>query len=144
MTPSFQGEVMLLGWTETHNGGATVKFLLSDPSELEAFKTMTVRKGKVAGQRLACVLVEIGDDEKPVVHEQKPKGGELSRLAGIWCKDVRFHDWSNAANEEEARQFMLDTCMVSSRADLDNDDSAAQIFHNLIRIPFAEYLREVA
>ena len=62
-TTAFSGEVMLLGWKETHSGGAQVAFLLSDPEELEAFKRMTVAKGKVAGQRLACVLVEIHDDE---------------------------------------------------------------------------------
>lgn len=62
---AFQGELWLLGWRETHNGGATVTFQLSDPSELDAFKRMTIRKGRVSGQRVACVLVEIGDDEKP-------------------------------------------------------------------------------
>lgn len=67
MPIAFQGEVMLLGWKETHNGGAQVAFLLSDPDELEAFKRMTVTKGKVAGQRLACVLIEVDDETMPPV-----------------------------------------------------------------------------
>jgi len=66
MPIAFKGEVMLLGWRETHNGGAQVNLLLSDPDELAAFKRMTVSKGKVAGQRLACVLAEIHDEENTV------------------------------------------------------------------------------
>jgi hypothetical protein len=66
LTPVFHGEVMLAGWSESHNGGAKVTFWLSDPSELDAFRAMTVAKGKTAGQRLGCALVEIGDDDKPV------------------------------------------------------------------------------
>ena len=61
---SFQGELMLAGWKDTHNGGATVTFWLPDPAELEVFRGMTAKKGNVAGQRFMAVLAEIGDDEK--------------------------------------------------------------------------------
>ena len=61
---SFQGELMLAGWKDTHNGGATVTFWLPDPAELEVFRGMTAKKGNVAGQRFMAVLVEVGDDEK--------------------------------------------------------------------------------
>ena len=78
LDPAFQGELWLLGWRESHSGGATVTFQLSDPSELDAFRRMTVSKGKVAGQRLACVLVEIQDDEtaaRPTpIHYDKVRG----------------------------------------------------------------------
>lgn len=69
LKPTFQGEVQLVGWSDTHTRGPIIALRLSDSEELEVFKGMTVRKGGVAGQRLACVLVEIGDDEKPV-HQQ--------------------------------------------------------------------------
>lgn len=68
-TPVFQDELMLAGWSETHTGGAKVTFWLPDASALDAFRTMTVKKGNTAGQRFACVLVEIGDDEQPVEPE---------------------------------------------------------------------------
>ncbi|WYX08203.1 hypothetical protein WJ978_19770 [Achromobacter xylosoxidans] len=68
---AFQGEVMLAGWSQTHNGGAKVTFWLQDDTDLEAFKAMTVAKGKTAGQRLALVAVEIGDDEQPVVSREQ-------------------------------------------------------------------------
>ena len=107
----FVGEVQLLGWKETHNAGAQIALQLADPSELEPFKTMTVRKGKVAGQVLALLAVEVEDGEAleaalaraaatlgeraqtcaRVVDE--PKGGPLAQLAGRWCHDEEFSDW---------------------------------------------------
>lgn len=63
---TFQGEVQLAGWKETHSSGVTVTFWLPDTADLDAFRALTVRKGNQAGHRFACVLVEIGDDEQPV------------------------------------------------------------------------------
>jgi hypothetical protein len=74
ITPTFSGEFQLAGWSESHNGGCKVTFWLADPSELDAFRAMTVRKGQQAGHRLAAVLVEIGDDEQPVQPEPQAEG----------------------------------------------------------------------
>lgn len=72
---AFRGEVQLLRWSETSNGGATITLALSDPSDLENFKLMTLKKGQQAGQRLMAVMVELGDDEKPVpVATPAPEG----------------------------------------------------------------------
>lgn len=134
--PAFQGEAMLAGWSETHNGGAKVTFWLQDSDDLEAFKAMTVAKGKTAGQRLVLVAVEIGDDEQPVQHDEKPKGGELARLAGIFCNNETFQDWCETNSAEEAAEWIRETCQISSRADLDHDEDAAKRFHSLVRLPF--------
>lgn len=92
LVPAFSGEVMLASWKETHTGGAVVSFFLPNPADLDVFRGMTVRKGGTAGQRLACVLVEIGEDETPkspifVPHagssptpENKPFGKQASEL----------------------------------------------------------------
>ncbi|WP_203234331.1 hypothetical protein [Burkholderia mayonis] len=66
ITPTFHGEMQLAGWSETHTGGCKVTFWLPDPADLEAFRTLTVRKGNVAGHRFMVAMVEIGDDELPV------------------------------------------------------------------------------
>jgi len=73
--PSFQGEMMLAGWTESHNGGCKVTFWLPSPDDLDMFRGMTVRKGNTAGQRFMAVLVEIPDGELPPTEpkEEKPK-----------------------------------------------------------------------
>jgi hypothetical protein len=59
----FNGEVQLAGWIESHTAGAKVTFWLSNPSDLDAFRSLTTRKGNVSGQRLAMALVEIKDEE---------------------------------------------------------------------------------
>lgn len=167
MTPVFSGETMLAGWSESHNGGAKVTFWLSDPSDLDAFRGMTVAKGRVAGQRLAMVLVEIGDDEQPkastdaaivqAAHEEtRAKGGELARLSGILCGDAGFQDWLKAMNRglwegtmnavgdnatpaTVAATIIRGRCGVESRAELDHNPKAAEIFHAQFRRPFHEF-----
>lgn len=162
MHPTFQGEVMLAGWTETHNGGAKVTLWLPDPGDLDTFRGMTVRKGNVAGQRLACVLVEIGDDEKPspetdaaIVEAatEKVRGGDLARLAGMLCNDPEFQKWMHQMNRglwahhrgradsdaEAAAAIVRGACGVKSRAELDHNFDAAEVFHNQFRRPWLEY-----
>lgn len=63
MNHLFNGEVQLAGWIESHTAGAKVTFWLSDPSDLDAFRTTTTRKGNISGQRLAMALVEIDDSD---------------------------------------------------------------------------------
>lgn len=152
-TPLFSDEVQLAGWSDSHTSGAKVTFWLSDPALLEPFRGMTERKGKTAGQRLAMVLVEIGDDEKPVPQPDKPKEpiGELCRLAVMWCKDEQFHRWfigecDIASNpgmdvEETAKRRILHLCGVDSRKELDTNTAAATKFHMGIRNPYMEYLK---
>lgn len=118
MNPTFHGEVQLAGWSESHNGGCKVTFWLAESSDLDAFRAMTVRKGNTAGQRLACALVEIGDDEQPVQPPeseddknrrmraqldtmQMAKGGPLARLAGQWCQSEQFIRWLRGTTEQD-------------------------------------------
>lgn len=153
MTPVFKDEVMLAGWSESHNGGAKVTFWLPDPSALDAFRTMTVAKGKTAGQRLACVLVQIGDDEKPIeptikesLTVEKPKGGALARLAGQWCSNPMFWEWLEtdphncAPSAQGAARCVYDLCEIESRVELDHNPAAQEKFHRLIRGPFQKYM----
>lgn len=134
---AFQGEVMLAGWSQTHNGGAKVTFWLQDDTDLEAFKAMTVAKGKTAGQRLALVAVEIGDDEQPKVQPEQ-KGGELAKLAGMFCQSTAFWEFCRADDADEARDWILGVCGIQSRRDLDHNPKAAQLFHDRVRKPYME------
>lgn len=142
-------ECMLLGWAETHNGGAKIVLQLADPDDLEPFKAMTVAKGKLAGQRLALAIVEIGDDERPV-ESTAPKGGPLSRLAARWCQDESFQRWIgvNFPGSDDAEKLaakrVRETCGVVSRAALDHDPQAAHLFHERIRIPYQIHLQQHA
>lgn len=152
--PTFQGEVQLAGWSETHNGGCKVTFWLADAADLDVFRALTVRKGNTAGQRFACVLVEIGDDELPVTEPPaapepaKPQGGALAKLAGMWCGSADFLDFLNnlaengrprVLNAEEAATRVREICDITSRAELDNDVAAAARFHQRIRLPYIRW-----
>lgn len=147
MTPVFQDEVQLAGWSETHNGGAKVTFWLSDSSALEAFRRMTVAKGKIAGQRLACVLVEIGDDEQPVespvevpVKQPGEKLTGLALLAVQWCQDSVFINWLQVENEYQAKLAVCEICGITSRKELNTNKGAAILFDQNIRGPFMMHL----
>jgi len=111
---TIQVETMLLGWSRSHNAGSKITLQIND-EDLAHFERMTIRKGKVAGQRLMAVFVEIGDDELPVRqdepeperimsevesvaaiarvrgHGKFPPG--MTGLAVRWCQDENFHDW---------------------------------------------------
>lgn len=143
---AFQGEVMLAGWSQTHNGGAKVTFWLQDDTDLEAFKAMTVAKGKTAGQRLALVAVEIGDDEqpKPVMGKPMtaiPKGEKLSWLAVQFCNNPHFWDFAGVSGELAAREWILRMSgCVNSRSELDSNEDAALLFHANVRKPFRNWM----
>lgn len=149
-TPIFSDEVQLAGWSDSHTSGAKVTFWLKDPEQLAAFRGMTERKGKTAGQRLAMVLVEINDDEtlgSPQPEKDKP--GPLCLLAIQWCRDEVFQRWIcrpshinpfPEVSAGAARQKIITVCGVESRRELDTNDRAAMRFQELIRLPYMSYL----
>lgn len=135
--PTFEGELMLAGWSETHNGGAKVTFWLSDAADLDVFRSMTVKKGNTAGQRFAAVLVEIGEDEQPV---EKIPNSESSRayIAVRMCASCDFQSFcissippseletmANLSMEAIAARYVIKYCGIQSRAELDTNDEAA-------------------
>ena len=144
MKPTFAGEIQLSGWSETHNAGCKVTFWLQSPDDLEAFRTLTIRKGNTAGHRFMAALVEIGDDELPI--EPTPselKGGALAKLAGQWCADPVFQKWLFVYSELEAAQKIKRFCEVDSRRMLDHNPKAADLFQGLFRTPFMKHLRGI-
>lgn len=77
----------------------------------------------------------------------KPKGGALAKLAGMWCADFMFRQWvgheTNRTDitEEDAADFVRARCGVKSRAALDSNEHAARRFQQLIREPFMAWAR---
>jgi hypothetical protein len=135
---AFQEEVMLAGWQETHNGGAKVTFWLPSSESLEPFRLATVRKGKTAGQRYMCVLVEIDEQEQPVAHPSNSAhlmvtGADFLRYAQSQGKNRDA--WDSARAKDWAKYQMG----VESLSELDSDPAALVRFERLVRIPFAEW-----
>ncbi|MFN3886108.1 MAG: hypothetical protein ACK4MG_04045 [Aquabacterium sp.] len=142
---AYQGELMLAGWNETHTGGAKVTFWLPDSQALEPFRHMTVKKGNTAGQRFMAVLVLLDDEDRPVsasAPKSKPEGGPLAKSAALVCNSRDFQDFvahrtgvdlgDDLQRRERAADFLRSFCQVGSRAELDGDANAAELFRRLM------------
>ncbi len=138
----FRGELQLLRWAETSTGGATVTFQLADVGDLDRFKDLTLAKKGMAGQRIAAIMVQVEDDvEQPAPVAQKVQPGMLCIMACTFCADPDFHAWvdkfySDCKTDAEAKAFILHTCGIDSRKQLDTNKIAATRFHTIIREPF--------
>jgi len=139
---AFKDEVMLAGWQETHSGGAKVTFWLASSEALEPFRLATVRKGKVAGQRYMCVLVEIDTDERPVHH--------VSSDAHLMIMGEQFQEYAKFAapaaallGPERVREWAKWVIGVKSLSELDTDPAMVARFHELVRKPFLRWGEQV-
>lgn len=133
----FKGEVQLKGWAIKHNTGAELAFWCADESDIEKLKDMTTRKGKQSGQRLMMVLVEIGDDELPVVQRESEtlsdvKGGSLSQKAAMLLSDADFQNYSGVYNDVGVNEFILQRCGVSRKRDIDHSADARTKFMRMM------------
>jgi hypothetical protein len=120
---AFQGEVQLLGWSETNTRGRTITLQLDNSTEGHPFATAVSKSGKKSGTRYQIVMVEIGDDERPV--EKTP-----SQMAFLLCKDRAFQHFLNERSfatvdsEDSARACICEGCGVTSRSQLDTNPAA--------------------
>ncbi len=146
MTPLHSGEVQFVTFADSSKGGPRITLRLSDREELEAFVGME-------GRRFMLALVLIGDDETPAeppapkAEPEKPKGGELAKLAGMWCNDPEFQKWltknQNAKvpyDAETAAAVVRAWCGISTRAQLDHIPLAASHFKHYFRDPYHKHL----
>lgn len=146
ITPAFSGEVQFAGYADSSRSGPRITLRLSEREDLQAFV------GK-EGKRYMLALVEIGEDERPVQPEpEKPKGGALAKLAGMWCESPDFQEWitttgfpdavwpSGNSAAECAANGIRAICRIESRAELDNDPAAEERFQRLIRGPYMKHI----
>lgn len=87
------------------------------------------------------------------------KGGELAKLAGMFCNNPQFWKWlsktyrqfaymlNNAGDfredfSKEAAAIVRNICDINSRAELDSNKQAEKIFHEKFRIPFNKWMEE--
>ena len=87
------------------------------------------------------------DDAATKTIAEKPKGGALAKLAGIWCNDPEFHDWlweaasyTGEPNADLCAATVRNWCGIESRAELDSNPDAAEKFHKFIRGPYQKHL----
>jgi hypothetical protein len=136
LQPHWQGEVQFRRYSDTSTQGQQIVFCVADRDALEPFI------GK-EGKRFMAVLVEIGDDEQAVQPApRKDTRGPLCKEACDYCALPDFQRWAviptrgGVACEDHAKRFILETCGVTSRKELDTDKRAGELFVRLVRIPF--------
>ena len=146
--PTFAGEVQFRRYSDTSTQGTQIVLALPDRESLQSFIGLE-------GKRFMAVLVQIGDDERPIPPnpaELKPREplGDLCWRAVQWCKEPEFHGWINSVTHggvmwhvkthEDAREFVCEMCEVASRKELDTNPEAARKFNQLIRGPYQKHL----
>ena len=94
------------------------------------------------GTAVACAALKDGFEAVPD-KPQSPPMGPICREAVNLCKLEEFWDWCGGADEAEARNFILATCRVDSRKELDTEPAKSKFIQE-IRIPFIADRRKAA
>lgn len=135
--PTFSGEVQFRRYSDTSTQGASIVLSLADRDELSAFI------GK-EGKRFMAVLVEVGDDEKPV----EPKLGPLAYWLVLRCNEPEFWRWLQSefslvepfTDSHDTAEFIKDVLGIGSRKEIDGNARNEANFHRLIRGPYSRWL----
>jgi hypothetical protein len=161
--PFFKGEMMLAGGGQPLGQGMWVKFWLDDESDHHPFAGCAGRKGVQPGDLFGVVMVELDDDDVVIDQAKRRRvegksGGALARFAALLCSNQLFlqylsekmpvgldpsHPVSRSAEwwgtEDRAARWIRWMCSIESRAELDNNAKAAEMFHERIRRPYSEW-----
>lgn len=142
----WSGDVMFLGWSASHTGGVKLRFQLGDEKDLKFL--MDVPRGTECGMGMRELDEEGGMvDERVKEKVESERGGPLSKRAAALCRDPDFQRWLGAhlgrpMTEAECADSIRETCGVQSRAMLDHDPRAAELFHQRILTPYIHTLYE--
>lgn len=137
---AFQGELMLLQWSESSTRGRTATFLMNEEGESHPFRDFTIKSGKRSGQRFMVVMVQVDDDEQLVTQEKT-----LSQHAFLLCRDPEFWNWAGArsfdriVDEASARAYICTSIGIKSRSEIDRDPAAGVAFQKHIQAPYEEH-----
>jgi len=93
----------------------------------------------------ACAIARLTNEaaveEMRSEPKEKPKGGALAKLAGQLCQQEAFQIWMCVHDANEAADSIRSMCGIESRAELDHNEAAANLFHQKIRIPYSELMQ---
>ena len=94
----------------------------------------------------------------PAPATEAMKGGALAKLAGMWCNDAAFQPWirgyvpdlwdrfASVPFDGPVDHLIAGNCIrhmvgVKTRAELDHNPEAAEVFKRLILKPYADHLK---
>lgn len=98
---------------------------------------------------VSCVVARLTQEaaqkaaqsEAAATAAEKPKGGDLAKLAGQFCANPDFWEFIDLASGHEATEWVRRVCGVQSRAEIDHNEVAKLLFHDKVRRPFADWCR---
>jgi len=79
------------------------------------------------GARYGCALVRIQDDESATIYKNRVQ------KAGILCREESFQEFMGVESEEAAAHKMCLKCEIHSRTELHGNETAKQIFDQMIK-----------
>lgn len=142
---AYQGEIQLLGWSESDRGGRVVKFQCSGDDDEHPFKCFPSKA------RFMVVFVQVGDDEQPVQQERvvDALAGQLcSNVCAQVCKDKDFWTWIEGqvwgvpiTSEKKATEVVKELLGIESRRELDAYGDLQHRFKVEILGPFRDWQR---
>lgn len=96
------------------------------------------------GTRYQCSIVELSDENEPVMREEAKEVDALTQQAGMLCRSARFQTWildrfeeenlslnDCSDDEEAAARLLCHLCGISSRSELRKNSSARAHFSNI-------------
>lgn len=127
------------------DGTLRISFDIEPKDAQDAFRLFAAPGTPAAIAALQVGYAAASEAVNPV--SEKPKGGPLAKLAGMWCNDPEFWSWIDVESggfgcdsATCATGFIYLHCHIDSRTELDHDPVAAEKFHRLIRGPYQKYL----
>ncbi|NPT59074.1 hypothetical protein [Paraburkholderia elongata] len=93
----------------------------------------------VALARITNEAATAFDQREP--EPEKPRGGALAKLAGMWSNATHFWEFCDVDNADDAAEWIRTTCLIESRAELDNSMIAKQNFEKFVRGPYMKFMQ---
>lgn len=92
------------------------------------------------GSRFGVVMVQIGDDEQPVMSDAAREAKRMVQSAVMLCRDRVFWEFMDVESEFECSNELRDRLGVKSRSELKDNLEAMRKFKKL-RAEFMEWRR---
>lgn len=162
----FNGECMLMSGGNPLGQGMWVSFWLDNEASDHPFAGCAGRGADQPGDLFAVVFVELDDDDEIIDQRKRARlegvvsrGGTLARYSAQLCTNDVFLQYLSEkvlvpkatkeqpeslsaewwGTDDHAARWIRWMCGVESRADLDHNMKAAEVFHERIRRPYSDW-----
>ena len=105
-----------------------LQIVLEVPAE-QAEAALAMLGFPVAGSERWVAIALLNDQSKPTI----PKRG-LSQEAFLLCNNPQFRDYAANQGFTDARSFILASCQIESRSELDTNQTAANKYRQLVEL----------